>query len=53
MGLVFSKRKRVGKRSFLNFSKRGASFSTGFGPFRVSSRGRKSIRLGKGFFWRF
>lgn len=53
MGLFFNKRVKVGKRSSLNFSKRGVSASYRVGPFSFSTRGRKSLRLGKGFFWRF
>jgi len=53
MGLVFYRRKRIGKSTFLNFSKRGVSASKRVGPLSVSSRGRGSIRLGKGLSWRF
>lgn len=53
MGLFFNKRVKVGKRSSLNFSKRGVSASYRVGPFSFSTSGRKSLRLGKGFFWRF
>jgi len=52
MGFVFRKRMRVGRSSWLNVSKRGASVSRRSGPFTVNSRGRVSVRLGKGLFWR-
>lgn len=53
MGLFFNKRVKVGKRGSVNFSKRGVSGSYRVGPFSFSSRGRKSVRLGKGISWRF
>ena len=53
MGLTFRKRKRIGASSWLNLSKHGASVSKKQGPLTVSSRGRASIRLGKGFSFRF
>ncbi len=53
MGLVFRKRKRFGASSFLNLSRSGASVAKKEGPLTVNSRGRASIRLGKGFSFRF
>ena len=53
MGLVFYRRKRIGRGFNLNLSKSGASVSKKVGPLSVSSQGRGSIRLGKGFSWRF
>lgn len=53
MGLVFHRRKRLGRSTFLNLSRRGASVSRRIGPLSVSSRGRGSLRLGKGWSWRF
>jgi hypothetical protein len=53
MGLVWSKRKRIGKRTTLNLSKSGASVSRKAGPLSLNSRGRGSIRLGKGLSFRF
>ena len=53
MGLVFRRRKRLGRSTFLNLSSRGASVSRRIGPLSVSSRGRGSLRLGKGWSWRF
>lgn len=53
MGLVWRKRARIGRSSWLNLSKSGASMSRRAGRFTVSSRGRGSVRLGKGFSFRF
>jgi hypothetical protein len=53
VGLVFHRRKRLGRSTFLNLSRRGASVSRRIGPLSVSSRGRGSLRLGKGWSWRF
>lgn len=48
MGFVFSKRKRIGKNTAVNVSKGGVSASRKAGPLTVNSRGKASIRLGKG-----
>ncbi|HET7736882.1 MAG TPA: DUF4236 domain-containing protein [Nocardioidaceae bacterium] len=48
MGLVFSRRKRIGKGLNLNVSKTGASVSKKVGRVTVNSRGRGSVRLFKG-----
>ena len=53
MGLVFRSRKRIGRSTWLNFSRSGVSASKRIGRMTVSSRGRGSIRLGRGFSWRF
>lgn len=53
MGLQFSKRKRLDKSTTANFSKSGVSLSRKAGPLTVNSRGRISLRLGKGFRWTF
>ncbi|MBU6314942.1 MAG: DUF4236 domain-containing protein [Acidobacteria bacterium] len=52
MGFYIRKRVRVGKNTFLNLSKRGASVSQRFGPFTVNSRGRTNVRLGNGLGYR-
>jgi hypothetical protein len=52
MGFSYRKRVRTGRRSWLNISKRGVSGSARFGPFTVNSRGRTSLRLGKGLSYR-
>lgn len=49
MGLIFSRRKRIGRNTAVNVSKRGVSASRKAGPLTVNSRGKASIRLGKGF----
>lgn len=49
MGLIWNKRKKLGKSSAVNLSKRGASVSRKVGPLTVNSRGKASIGLGKGF----
>jgi hypothetical protein len=53
MGLVFTKRKRLGRNATLNVSKSGVSVSRKAGPVTLSSRGRGSVRLGKGLGFRF
>ncbi len=53
MGFFFRRRKRLGKNTSLNISKSGASVSRKAGPITFNSRGRGSIRLGKGKSWRF
>ncbi|MFM9037778.1 MAG: DUF4236 domain-containing protein [Actinomycetota bacterium] len=52
MGFSYRKRVRTGRRSWLNISKRGVSGSARCGPFTVNSRGRTSLRLGKGLSYR-
>lgn len=52
MGLFFNRRKRIG-RNTLNVSKGGASLSRRAGRVTVNSRGRVSVRLGRGTSWRF
>jgi hypothetical protein len=53
MGFTFRKSIRLGKLARLNLSKSGASVSKKIGRVTVNSRGRGSIRLGKGISWRF
>jgi hypothetical protein len=53
MGLVFNRRKRLGRSTTLNVSTRGASVSRRAGRLTLNSRGRGRIRLGKGFSFRF
>lgn len=52
MGLVFGKRKQFGKNT-VNLSKGGVSASRKAGPLTVNSRGKASVRLGKGFRFKF
>jgi hypothetical protein len=53
MGLVFSRRRRLGRGLNLNLSKSGASVSKRAGRATLNSRGRGSVRLAKGLSWRF
>ena len=53
MGLSFRKSVRLGKALRLNVSRSGASLSQRVGRVTVNSRGRGSIRVGKGVSWRF
>lgn len=53
MGLVWRRRKRLGRNTYLNLSKSGPSLSRRIGPLSVSSRRRGSLRLGRGLSWRF
>ncbi len=52
MGWNYRKRIRISKNSWINLSKRGASGSVRAGRFTLNSRGRSSIRLGKGLNYR-
>jgi Protein of unknown function (DUF4236) len=52
MGLVFRRRKRLGRGRTLNVSGRGASVSQRAGRLTVSSRGRASVRLLPGLSFR-
>jgi Protein of unknown function (DUF4236) len=52
MGLVFRRRSRLTPRSRLNYGTGGASVSYRLGPLTVNSRGRVSLRLGRGLSWR-
>ena len=49
MGLTWSRRKKLGRTMTLNLSKSGVSISKRIGRLTLNSRGRASIRLGKGF----
>jgi len=53
MGLVFYRRKRLGKGLNLNLSNSGASVSKRMGRLTLGTRGRGSIRLAKGLSFRF
>jgi len=53
MGLVFSRRKRLGQGVNLNLSKSGASVTKKVGRVTLSTRGRGSIRIAKGLSFRF
>jgi hypothetical protein len=52
MGFSYRKRINLGKGSSLNVSGRGVSATKRFGPITINSRGRITIRLGKGLVWR-
>lgn len=53
MGIIFRRRKTIANGTALNLSKTGASVSKKSGPLSISSRGRGSVRLGKGISFRF
>ena len=53
MGLIFRKRVRVGRTSWLNVSKSGASVSKRSGRLTLNSRGGGSFRLAPGLYFRF
>lgn len=53
MGFSFSKRKSLGKGKTVNVSKSGVSVSKKAGPLSVNSRGKTSVRLGKGVRFKF
>ena len=52
MGWQYRRRIRTGRNSWLNVSKRGVSGSVRMGPVTFNSRGRSSIRLGRGLSYR-
>lgn len=52
MGWNYRRRVRVGKNSWVNLSKRGASFSYRAGPVTFNSRGRRSVRIAPGLSYR-
>ncbi|UVF61154.1 hypothetical protein SEA_AOKA_31 [Arthrobacter phage Aoka] len=52
MGLTFRKALKLGRRTRANLSRTGASASRRVGPVTVSTRGRITLRLGKGWSWR-
>lgn len=53
MGLFWRSSKRLDRTTRLNLTQSGASVSKRFGRVRISSRGRGSVRLGKGLSFRF
>lgn len=52
MGFYFRKRVGLGKGQWLNFSKRGVSFSKRIGRLTLNSRGSANARIGKGIGYR-
>jgi hypothetical protein len=52
MGFFFRKSKKVGRHGRINASRSGLSYSHRLGPLTVNSRGRVTLRLGKGFGFR-
>ncbi|MBF4613282.1 DUF4236 domain-containing protein [Curtobacterium sp. VKM Ac-1376] len=52
MGFSFRKSVRAGKGFRINLSNTGVSASKRVGRVSVSTRGRVSVRLFPGFFWR-
>lgn len=52
MGLLFRRSKKIGKGVRLNVAQRSVSASAKRGPFSASTKGRVTIRLGKGFSFR-
>ena len=53
MGLSYRRSFRVGSRSRLNLSGSGASLTRRQGPVTFNSRGRVTVRLGKGLRYTF
>ncbi len=49
MGLNYRKRIRLGKKSSVNLSGSGVSFSQKVGPVTFNSRGRTTVRLARGW----
>ena len=52
MGFRYQRRIRTGRNSWINVSKSGLSGSMKMGPFTMNSRGRTSMRLGRGLSYR-
>ena len=52
MGLVYRRSRRLTPRSRINYGTGGVSVSYRLGPLTVNSRGRVSLRLGRGLSWR-
>lgn len=52
MGLNYRSRKKVGKNSWVNMSKSGASLSTKVGPVTFNSRGGVYVNLPGGMHYR-
>lgn len=52
MGWQYRRRIQVGRNSWINLSKRGASASARVGPFTLNSRGRGSLRAARGLSYR-
>lgn len=52
MGIQYRKRLKLGPGLFGNVSRRGVSVSKRVGRVSVNSRGRVSVRLLPGLFWR-
>lgn len=53
MRLVYRRSRRLTPRSRINYGTGGASVSYRLGPLTVNSRGRVSLRLGRGLSWRW
>lgn len=49
MGIIFRRSTKVGRNGRVNWSKSGASYSHKIGPFTINTRGRVTLRLGRGF----
>ena len=52
MGFSYRRRARLGKNTYLNASKSGFSISRRIGPVTFNSRGRTTVRLGRGLSYR-
>ncbi len=52
MGITYRKRKKVGKNSWLNWSKSGVSGSKRIGPLTINSRGGLWVNLPGGLNFR-
>lgn len=52
MGILYRKRRKIGSKSWLNFSTTGASASTKVGPVTLNSRGGVWVNLPGGLHYR-
>lgn len=48
MGVIFRRSQRFGRNGRVNCSRSGVSYSRRIGPLTINSRGRVTLRLGKG-----
>lgn len=53
MGFTYRKRMKLGRNSWVNVSKRGASLSGRSGCLTLNSRGGGSVRIARGLSYRF
>jgi hypothetical protein len=53
VSLIYRRRVRLGEHTTGNLSRSGVSFTERFGRVSANTRGRVTVRLGRGLSWRF